>query len=35
MSPILAPVDVAQARQLPEGYTIQRGRPDKPRRCTR
>jgi N-acetylglutamate synthase-like GNAT family acetyltransferase len=27
MSPILAPVDVAQARQLPEGYTIQRGRP--------
>ena len=29
MSPILAPVDVPQARQLPEGYTIQRGRPEQ------
>ena len=29
MSPILAPVEVPQARQLPEGYTIQRGRPEQ------
>jgi amino-acid N-acetyltransferase len=29
MTPILAPVDVPQARQLPDGYTIQRGRPDQ------
>ena len=29
MTPILAPVDVPQARQLPDGYTIQRGRPEQ------
>jgi len=28
-SPILAAVDVPQARQLPEGYAIQRGRPEQ------
>jgi amino-acid N-acetyltransferase len=25
----LSPIEVAQARELPEGYTIQRGRPDQ------
>ena len=29
MAVTLAPIEVAQARELPAGYTIQRGRPDQ------